>query len=362
MLGGAVHLRDGFAHLAYARALLAAGGADLGHDVGDAANGVDHFLHRVARLVGQLGAVAHALHAGVDQGLDFFGGLGAASGQGAHLAGHHGKTAALLTGAGCFDSGVQRQDVGLKSDAVDHADDRRDALAAVLNLAHGADHLLDHAAALVGHVVGIHGQLVGLGRVVGVLAHGRAQLLHRGGGLLQSAGLLLGAGRQVVVALGNFGAGIGHAVGVLAHAGDDAGQFGLHFVQAGEQGGGFIAAADGEALRQVAVGNFVGNAHGLVQGPGDGAPQCPGSPDAQQQGDAGDAGQHDLALAHLGQGGFARFGIDLELVVGKLPQGLVVGIGQGFELGFDPVCHVVAVGALLHQRRAQVAVGGAVAV
>lgn len=88
----------------------------------------------------------------------------------------------------------------------------------------------------------------------------------------------------------------------------------------------------------------------------------PRPPDAQQQGDGGDAGQHDLALAHLGQGGFARFGIDLELVVGKLPQGLVVGIGQGFELGFDPVCHVVAVGALLNQRRAQVAVGGAVAV
>ncbi len=84
------------------------------------------------------------------------------------------------------------------------------------------------------------------------------------------------------------------------------------------------------------MGDFIRNAHGLVQGPGDGAPQCPGSPDAQQQGDGGDAGQHDLALAHLGQGGFARFGIDLELVVGKLPQGLVVGIGQGFEVRIRP--------------------------
>jgi hypothetical protein len=37
--------------------------------------------------------------------------------------------------------------------------------------------------------------------------HGGAQLLHRGGGFFQRAGLLLGARRQVVVALGDLGAG-----------------------------------------------------------------------------------------------------------------------------------------------------------
>jgi beta-phosphoglucomutase-like phosphatase (HAD superfamily) len=45
LLGGLVHLRDGFAHLGHALALLGAGGADLAHDVGHAANGAHHLLH-----------------------------------------------------------------------------------------------------------------------------------------------------------------------------------------------------------------------------------------------------------------------------------------------------------------------------
>ena len=49
--------------------------------------------------------------------------------QAAHLAGHDREAAALLAGARGFDRGVQRQDVGLEGDAVDHADDVGDLLA-----------------------------------------------------------------------------------------------------------------------------------------------------------------------------------------------------------------------------------------
>jgi hypothetical protein len=38
-------------------------------------------------------AAFHGLDAGADQALDLLGGLGAAPGQAAHLAGHHGKAA-----------------------------------------------------------------------------------------------------------------------------------------------------------------------------------------------------------------------------------------------------------------------------
>ena len=69
------------------------------------------------------------LDAGADQALDLLGGLGAALGQAAHLAGHDREAAALFAGAGGFDRGVQRQDVGLEGDAVDHADDVGDLLA-----------------------------------------------------------------------------------------------------------------------------------------------------------------------------------------------------------------------------------------
>jgi hypothetical protein len=74
-------------------------------------------------------ALLHALHAGADQALDFLGRFGAAPGQAAHFAGHHGKASALLTCAGGFDGCVERQDVGLEGDAVDHADDVGDLVA-----------------------------------------------------------------------------------------------------------------------------------------------------------------------------------------------------------------------------------------
>ena len=48
---------------------------------------------------------------------------GAALREVAHFAGHHREAAALLAGARRFDRGVEREDVGLERDAVDHADD-----------------------------------------------------------------------------------------------------------------------------------------------------------------------------------------------------------------------------------------------
>eukprot|EP01038_Epipyxis_sp_PR26KG_P000684 gene686-biopygen478 len=81
----------------------------------------------VQRLAGCLafgaGAAGEPVDAGADQRLDLAGRIGAALGEVAHLASHHRKAAALLAGAGRLDRGVQRQDVGLEGDAVDHADE-----------------------------------------------------------------------------------------------------------------------------------------------------------------------------------------------------------------------------------------------
>ena len=55
-------------------------------------------------------------------------GFGAALGQAAHFTGHHGKAAALFARAGGFHRSIQRRDVGLEGDAVDHADDVGDAV------------------------------------------------------------------------------------------------------------------------------------------------------------------------------------------------------------------------------------------
>ena len=126
MLGGLVHLGDGFSHLANTCALFAAGGADLSHDVGHAADGADDFGHGGSGFVHQGGALFHAFHAGGDEGFDFFGGFCAASCQVAHFSSHHGKAPALFAGAGGFDGCVEVQDVGLEGDAVDDADGMQD--------------------------------------------------------------------------------------------------------------------------------------------------------------------------------------------------------------------------------------------
>lgn len=61
-----------------------------------------------------------------------------------------------------------------------------------------------------GHLRRAEGESVGLLDVVGVVAHGGAQFLHRRRGLLQRSGLLLGAPGQVLVALRNLRTGGGH--------------------------------------------------------------------------------------------------------------------------------------------------------
>jgi hypothetical protein len=61
-------------------------------------------------------------------------------------------------------------------------DDLGDLLRRGFDGRHGGDHLADHVAALRGDAVRADGELVGLAGVLGVLAHGGGQFLHRGGG------------------------------------------------------------------------------------------------------------------------------------------------------------------------------------
>ena len=208
-----IHQRDRFADLGNARALLGAGRTDLAHDVVDAADGADHFGHGGARTVYQAGALCHPLHTGGNQALDLLGGFCTAPGQVAHFAGHDGKAPALFPGAGGFHRRVQRQNIGLEGDAINHTDDVGNALTGFVDAVHGGHHFFHHMPTFLGDLAGVDRQLVGLACVVGVLAHRAAKLLHGGCGLFQRAGLLLSAHGQVVIALRNFLAGQGHAFG-----------------------------------------------------------------------------------------------------------------------------------------------------
>jgi hypothetical protein len=80
----------------------------------------------------------------MDECLDFLGGIGGAPGQAAHLAGHHGKTAPLFACTGRFYRCVERQDVGLESNAINDPDDVANAFGRHVYLLHGGHHLAHH--------------------------------------------------------------------------------------------------------------------------------------------------------------------------------------------------------------------------
>ena len=171
------------------------------------------------------------LHAGTDQALDLFGRLGTAPGKRPHFGGNHGKTTTLFTGTGSFHRRIQGQNIGLEGNAVNDADDGRDTVRRLIDALHGVYHLAHHLTAFDCDGGSIHGQLIGLARRIGVLLDGGAKLLHRGSGFFQGAGLGLGAGRQVLVALRDFGACGGNALRAGAYPGNNVGQALLHMLQ-----------------------------------------------------------------------------------------------------------------------------------
>ena len=63
------------------------------------------------------------------------------------------QSLASLAGAGRFDAGIERQQIGLEGDLVDHADDVGDFLRRLFDFAHGPDRLFDHFATGLGALI-----------------------------------------------------------------------------------------------------------------------------------------------------------------------------------------------------------------
>ena len=193
LLGDLVELAHRRGDLAQAGALLGAGVGDLRHVGRHIADAADDGGDAGACGADFLYAAAHLGAGGADQQTDFFGGLGRALRQRTHLAGHHRKAPARLARAGGLYCSVQRQDVGLEGQPVDHADDFVHALGTALDGLHRSNGFGHGGRAQVGGIAHMRGLGVGLTGGVGRVLHGAGQLLHAGRRLLQICGLLLGA-------------------------------------------------------------------------------------------------------------------------------------------------------------------------
>ena len=137
-----VEARGGLGDLRGAVRLLVGGGADLlgeledlGDYVGDFAQGEAEIVAQLQALVDDRRALLHVVHGlagfalnAADQLADFLGGGCGFFGELADLVGDYGKAEAVFTGAGGFDGGVERQQVGLLGDIVDDLDDLADVV------------------------------------------------------------------------------------------------------------------------------------------------------------------------------------------------------------------------------------------
>ena len=195
LLGHLIEVAHCLIHLREAIVLLIGRGTDLANQVRHAAHAGDNGLHALARLRHLRRSGVHIAHTGRYQRFDLFGRLCAALGQRTHLARHHGKATALLTGTGGFHRCIERQDIGLKRNAINHTDDVGDFVAAAGDLLHAAHHLLHHMAATLGRLHGRAGQLIGLACGICRLRHRGRQLFNAGGGFFQVGGGLLRAPR-----------------------------------------------------------------------------------------------------------------------------------------------------------------------
>ena len=139
----------------------------------------DHDLvHRRTRIAYQTRAQCYLVNAGSNQVFDFPCRLGAAPGQAADFARHHGETSALLPGSRSLHRRIERQDIGLKRNAIDDGDDVGNLHGADLNLFHRGDHRRHLHAATVCDVSRGHRQQVGACRRLAGQLERRAQFFH----------------------------------------------------------------------------------------------------------------------------------------------------------------------------------------
>ena len=255
LLRNFVHLHHSAVDLLDASRLLFRCRADLAHDVGHAAHGLDDLFHRRACPADQGRAALHLGNRVADQFLDFLGGTGAALREVAHFAGHHREAAALLTRPGRFHGGVQREDVGLEGNPFDHADDVHHLVRAGGDVLHRVNDLAHHVAAARRDVRRVDRKLARLAGILGVLPHGARQLFHARCSLLQRSGLLLGALREIGVAHGNFARTGVDRFGAAVHAFEHRREAVLHLLDAAKQASDFVGAGHRYRVRQVACGD-----------------------------------------------------------------------------------------------------------
>src|SRR5215831_11591848 len=173
--------------------LLGTRGSDAGYDGREALDRTHDLVQRRAGAINELHAVADLLRTVGDQILDVVGGLRRALRKAANLGRNDCETAAGFTGTRRLHRRIEGEQVGLAGDLVDDGDDIVDLARGVLDPRHRFDGLGYDRTAAARNLSGVVGKTAGLLRAIRIFPHGRGDLLHRRGRLLEIRRLLLGA-------------------------------------------------------------------------------------------------------------------------------------------------------------------------
>jgi hypothetical protein len=128
LLGHAVHLAHRAIDLTEALGLPQCGAGDVTDQRADLANLAHDPAKLGPALADQLDPCADLLRAGGDKRLDALRRIGRALRERPHFGGDHGKAPARLTRTGSFNPGIEREQIGLEGDAVNHRNDLADFL------------------------------------------------------------------------------------------------------------------------------------------------------------------------------------------------------------------------------------------
>ena len=192
LLGHFIHPGNGRIDLSDTGALLLGSRCDLTHDVRGAPGCLHDFSHGPARVFNELRSGINASDRFGDQILDLLRGSGTALCKRADFSRDDGKPSPLLAGTGGLDRRIERENVGLERNPLDHADDLGNPPGAFGDLVHRRDNTANLFPSPSRDARACTGQLARLNRIVCVLAHGAGQLFHARCGLLQRGGLLFG--------------------------------------------------------------------------------------------------------------------------------------------------------------------------
>src|SRR5574344_3002935 len=162
---------------------------DLIHDICNTTNIDNDFIHSAASFLHLRTAIGDVTHRFVDQIFNFTCCFSTAPCQCTHLRGNHSKTTPLLPGTCCFNCRIQRQNVGLESNAVDDANDVCNFSRRRIDCFHRLHHFRHDFAATYSNMGRRLCQFGSMSATFIVLAHSTGQLLHCRPGLFQGTGL-----------------------------------------------------------------------------------------------------------------------------------------------------------------------------